>query len=185
MRRTMDDPLREEDIVLRDGRTVTIRPAEPDDAAALLENINLVCAEEVYVLMDEVPYDLDREREWIASFDGHRSALLLATNGGSIVGQVDSRGGEWAKTRHVGLVGIAIRDGWREAGLGSALMARILEWMKARGFRRAELSVFATNERAKRLYESAGFVVEGVLRRQFRIRGEYVDEIRMGKWLGE
>ena len=181
----MGDPLREEDVVLRDGRTVTVRPAESDDAAALLENINLVCAEEIYLLMDEVPNDVDREREWIAAFDGHGSALLVATTGGSIVGQVDCRGGEWSKSRHVGLVGIAIRDGWREIGLGRILMDRILEWMRARGFRKAELSVFATNERARRLYESAGFQVEGVLKRQFRIRGEFVDDIRMGKWLGE
>jgi len=175
--------MRAEEVRLRDGRTVTIRPAEIDDAAALLENINLVCAEEIFLMMDQVPYDLDREREWLSGFDGERSALFVAIHGEAIVGQVDCRGGEWPKLRHVGLVGIAIRDGWREAGLGTAFMSRILEWMRARGFKKADLSVFATNERARRLYKSFGFEIEGVQKRQMLIRGEYVDEIRMGLWL--
>ncbi|OGS49379.1 MAG: hypothetical protein A3K68_02530 [Euryarchaeota archaeon RBG_16_68_13] len=176
--------MREEEVRLQDGPAIRIRPATLDDAAALLENINLVCAEEVFLLMDDVPYDLEREREWIAGFDGQRSALFLAVHDGAIVGQVDCRGGEFSKTRHVGLVGIAIRDGWREVGLGRILMSRILEWMRARSFRKADLSVFATNTRARRLYESMGFEVEGIQRRQFRIRGEYVDGIQMGLWLG-
>jgi len=44
--------------------------------------------------------------------------------------------------------------------------------------------VFATNLRARRLYESLGFEEEGVRRRHVRIRGEYVDEALMGLWLG-
>jgi len=180
----MDDPMRSEDVVLRDGRAVRVRPGELDDANAILENINLVCAEEVYLMMDEVPYDLERERQWLSEFDGERNALFVATHGEAIVGQVDSHGGEWSKMRHVGVVGIAIRDGWREVGLGQVLMARILEWMRARGFKKADLRVFAPNERARRLYESFGFEVEGVERRQVLIRGEFVDELKMGLWLG-
>lgn len=180
----MGDPMRTEEVRLRDGRTVTIRPAEIEDAAALLENINLVCAEEVYLMIDQIPYDLEREREWLSAFDGARSVLFVSVQGDQVVGQVDCHGGEWPKNRHVGLVGIAIRDGWREAGLGTALMSRILEWMRERGFRKADLSVFATNERARRLYGAFGFEVEGIQKRQVRIRGEYLDEIRMGLWLG-
>src|SRR5207247_9437332 len=63
-------------------------------------------------------------------------------------------------------------------------MERILEWMRAQGFEKAELAVFATNARARRLYESLGFVEEGVRRSHVRIRGAYVDEVRMGLWLG-
>ena len=64
------------------------------------------------------------------------------------------------------------------------MMERVLEWMRVRGFAKAELAVFATNDRARRLYESLGFVEEGVRRRHVRIRGEFVDEILMGLWLG-
>src|SRR5207249_12229067 len=124
------------------------------------------------------------ERRWLSSFDGIRSVLLLALAGREVVGSADCQGGTYPKDRHVGGVGIAIRDGWREVGLGRVLMERILEWMRAQGFEKAELAVFATNARARRLYESLGFVEGGVRRSHVRIRGAYVDEVLMGLWLG-
>lgn len=181
----MADPMRSEELRLRDGRHVTVRPGTVDDAKAILENINLVCKEEVYLLMDQVPEDLGAERAWLAAFDGRRNVLFVALEGPTIVGQVDCHGGRYSKDRHTGLLGIAIRDGCRDAGLGRLLMARILEWMRARGFRKATLSVFATNVRARHLYESMGFRVEGVRSRMYVIRGEYVDDIVMDLWLDE
>ncbi|MGQ0798360.1 MAG: GNAT family N-acetyltransferase, partial [Methanobacteriota archaeon] len=97
----------------------------------------------------------------------------------------DCHRGTYPKTAHTGTIGIAVRDGWREAGLGRVLMGRLLAWMPAMGLKKAVLSVFATNDRARRLYASLGFAEEGVLRRQVRIRGAYVDEVEMGLWLGE
>jgi len=180
----MVDPLREEIVTLRDGRAALVRAARLGDEEALLENINLVCKEEVFLMMDEVPWDLERERAWIASFDGQDRALFVAVHDGSIVGHADSQRGDYPKLRHTGTIGITIRDGWREAGLGRILMNRVLEWMRAAGFAKACLSVFATNVRATRLYESLGFQSEGVLSRHVRIRNSYVDEIVMGLWLG-
>ncbi len=174
-----------ETVALRDGRTVLMRPATVEDAEALLENVNLVCAEEIYILLDEVPRDLERERAWIREFDGQRNALFVAVDGDRIVGQVDCHGGRVSKERHTGLIGIVIRDGWREVGLGRHLMDRVLRWMRARGFRRANLSVFSTNTRARGLYESFGFEVEGVRKRQYLVRGQYVDDVIMGLWLGD
>ena len=73
----------------------------------------------------------------------------------------------------------------RIVGLGRFLMNRILEWMRVRGFKKAELCVFASNTRARRLYESLGFLEEGIRRRRVRIRDAYEDEVFMGLWLGE
>lgn len=179
----MADPLREEIVTLRDGRNALLRAARLGDEEALLENINLVCKEEVFLMMDEVPWDLERERAWIASFDGEDRALFVAVHDTSVVGHADCQRGAYPKIRHTGTIGIAIRDGWREVGLGRALMDRVLEWMRARAFAKAELSGFATNARATKLYESLGFRSEGVLSRHVRIRKSYVDEILMGLWL--
>ncbi len=180
----MANALRSEDARLRDGRHVTVRPVVIGDAEAILENINLVCKEDVYVLMDEVPRDLKREEEWLSSFDGQRDVCFVAVDGRTIVGQADCHGGRHSKDRHTGLVGIAIRDGWRDVGLGRILMNRVLDWMRARGFRKAVLSAFSTNDRARHLYDSLGFQVEGVRKRMYVIRGEYVDDVLMGLWLG-
>ncbi len=181
----MADPLRSEVVRLRDGRHLTVRPGTVDDAKAILENINLVCREQVYLLLDEVPRDLAREEAWLSGFDGERNVLIVAADGQAIVGQADCHGGTHSKDRHTGLLGIVIRDGWREAGLGRTLLMRILEWMRARGFRKAVLSVFSTNLRARRLYDSLGFRVEGVRSRMYVIGSEYVDDVIMGLWLGD
>lgn len=181
----MADPLRVEEIALRDRRRVTLRPANFDDVESVLENINLVCKEEVYILPDEIPYDLEAERKWLSAFDGKRNVLFVAADGRRIVGQADCHGGTFSKNRHTGLLGIVIRDGWRGTGLGRALMDRLLEWMRSQGFLKAYLEVFSTNVRARKLYESLGFQVEGIHRAQFKIRGDYVDDVLMGLWLPE
>ena len=178
----MADPMRAETVTLKDGRRVNIRPSRLSDAESLLRNVNLVGKEDVYIMLDRGP-NLDEERQWLRTFDGLRRVLLVADSQGETVGSTDCTPGTFAKTYHVGAVGIAIRDGWRGVGLGRMLMDRILEWMRARGFKKAELAVFASNDRARRLYESLGFEDEGIRRRHVLIRGDYVDEILMGMWL--
>ncbi|NUR65391.1 MAG: GNAT family N-acetyltransferase, partial [Streptomyces sp.] len=52
-----------------------------------------------------------------------------------------------------------------------------------RGARRLTLRVLGHNTPARRLYESEGFVVEGVLPEEFLLDGEYVDDVFMGRGL--
>ncbi len=180
---TATDPLRSETARLRDGRTVVLRPATLDDAAGLMENINAVGAEIEWIISESVGHDVEREKDWIRQYDGAGSVLFLAEAGGRIVGQADVAPGRWPKETHVGTIGIAIQAAWRDAGLGRALMERALAWMRDRQFRKACLSVFSTNARAIALYRHLGFEVEGVRRRQFRVRDAWVDEVLMAKWL--
>lgn len=179
----MADPMRAETATLRDGRSAVLRPAHSGDAASTQRNVNRVGAEEIYIMVDEVTNIAEEER-WLSAFDGERNVLFVAVVDSEVVGAADCHGGTFRKDRHVGGIGIAIQDGWRDVGLGRALMDRVLEWMRARRFEKAELAVFATNTRARRLYESLGFEEEGVRRGHVVIRGEHVDEVLMGLWLG-
>jgi RimJ/RimL family protein N-acetyltransferase len=54
-----------------------------------------------------------------------------------------------------------------------------LELARERGMERVELHVFAENVRARRLYESLGFVVEGTCPRRDKVDGQYRDDIMM------
>ena len=78
---------------------------------------------------------------------------------------------------------IAIVKAYRELGIGHVLIERALAWMKDRSVEKAVLEVFSTNEQAIALYRKFGFEVEGVRRREFKIRGQYVDDVLMAKWL--
>ena len=62
---------------------------------------------------------------------------------------------------------IAVRDVGR--GAGSALLRAALTWLFAEtDANRVDLDVFVENERARRAYEKAGFIIEGRLREYHR-----------------
>src|SRR3989442_14064760 len=135
------------------------------------------------MLRDHVGPSREEEGRWLGTWGGFRRGRRVADGDGEAMGRAAGQGGTYRKTRHVGGIGIAIRDGWRGVGLGRMLMERILEWRRARGFKKAELAVFGTNGRARRLYESIGFVDEGSSRRHVLVRGAYEDAIHVGLWL--
>ncbi|HEV8595332.1 MAG TPA: GNAT family N-acetyltransferase [Thermoplasmata archaeon] len=168
---------------LKDGRTAVIRRAIEADAEALIRNINEVGAEQDWILTESLTWDLRREREWIRGFDDASSILYVAEVDGRVVGQIDAHTSTYPKARHVASLGIAIVRAYRGLGIGRLLMERVLTWMRVRGIEKAVLEVFSTNERAIALYRKMGFEVEGARKRHYKIRGKYVDDVMMAKWL--
>jgi putative acetyltransferase len=86
------------------------------------------------------------------------------------------------KRRHVAGLGIAVHDAFAGRGVGRALMQALIEladhWL---GLVRVELDVDSTNERAQKLYESFGFVVEGRQAKSYFSAGRYTDAILMAR----
>ncbi len=72
-----------------------------------------------------------------------------------------------------------VGEEFRRRGVGRALLDAAVREAEARGARRLTLRVLAPNEPARRLYESAGFVVEGVQSELFLHDGAYVDDVLM------
>lgn len=86
------------------------------------------------------------------------------------------------KMSHVRSLSMAVIDGYREIGVGRALVEYAIDWArKSKGVEKISLSVFSSNERAIELYKKFGFQIEGVLTRQFLLDGKYVDEVQMGR----
>ncbi|MBC9712346.1 GNAT family N-acetyltransferase [Streptomyces sp. TRM66268-LWL] len=79
--------------------------------------------------------------------------------------------------------GIAVADRARGKGVARALIRSACAWAAERGARRITLRVLGHNAPARRLYESEGFRVEGVLPGEFLLDGEYVDDVLMGRVL--
>lgn len=84
------------------------------------------------------------------------------------------------ESAHVGELGILVHRDHRGSGAGRALMRRSLE-LATRRFEIVRLSVFATNVRARRLYEEFGFVTVGTIPRVVRRGNDYFDEVLMVK----
>ncbi|WP_183154262.1 GNAT family N-acetyltransferase [Streptomyces shenzhenensis] len=77
--------------------------------------------------------------------------------------------------------GLAVAESARGAGIGRALLRAVQDEARRRGARRITLRVLGHNTRARRLYESEGFAVEGVLPGEFLLDGTYVDDVLMGR----
>lgn len=87
---------------------------------------------------------------------------------------------------HVGNLGITVRKEYRRIGLGKVLMREIVGLAKKELKPRPEiirLSVFHANEPALKLYKKIGFKKAARIPRQFRHRGELMDEVVMMKEL--
>jgi ribosomal protein S18 acetylase RimI-like enzyme len=110
-----------------------------------------------------------------------REGVLVAVVDGEIAGYVRvQRATRFRSSDHVLTVnGVAVDPERQGRGIGRALMEAAIAEARRRGARRLTLRVFSPNERARRLYESVGFVVEGVLRDEFLLDGRYVDDVLM------
>jgi putative acetyltransferase len=86
------------------------------------------------------------------------------------------------RMRHVGSIGMAVRDDWQGKGVGTALMEAALDladnWLN---LTRIELRVYVENAAGVALYEKFGFEIEGAHRRLAFRNGEYVDAYSMAR----
>lgn len=81
------------------------------------------------------------------------------------------------------LQGLAVDPARQRCGAGRQLVEASVELARGRGARKLALRVLGSNVRARRLYESGGFLVEGVLRAEFFLGGRYVDDVLMARIL--
>jgi RimJ/RimL family protein N-acetyltransferase len=168
---------------LKDGRRARVRPAEPRDAEALIANLSAIGAEGIYLMTERFALTPDEERKILRTYDGLAGLYLVACIGEDLVGGATFLRGAQRKNAHTATVGVALRADARGLGLGAALMRVGIGWARSVGIRKLTLGVFATNERALRLYRTLGFAEEGRLRGQVILEGVPVDELLMALWV--
>jgi ribosomal protein S18 acetylase RimI-like enzyme len=104
-----------------------------------------------------------------ATWGGFAGETLAGTAGLVVSGK--------RKQRHKGhVVGVYVADPWRRAGLGRALLDRLIQQARTDGLVLLTLSVTIGNEAARRLYLRAGFTVYGVEKLSLRIGDTFLDE---------
>lgn len=107
--------------------------------------------------------------------------VLVVEEDGAVLGYVRlHQPGPLPSHVHVLTVnGLAVDPEHQGRGLGRRLLVAALDEARRRGARKVSLRVLAPNARARGLYASCGFVVEGVLREEFLLRDQYVDDVLM------
>ena len=167
------------------GNQIEIRPAVPDDAAAVLAYLKVVGGESDNLTFGPEGPGLSEseEREYLARAASSDNALvLLALCEGVIVGALSFEGGVRARTRHTGELGISVTRPFTGQGIGGTLLLALIAWAEEGGVvRKLNLRTRVDNLGAIRLYERLGWVVEGRITRDQGIGGVFTDTLLMGR----
>ena len=147
------------------------------DGVAALYNEPAVCRQVLQMPFQSI--EVWRKR---LVMDDERRLQLVALHSGEVIGQLGLQQYLRVRQAHVGTFGMGVATAWQGKGVGSRLLKAALDvadnWMN---LHRVELTVFADNQAAQRLYRSFGFEVEGVLRDYALRDGVYVDTVSMAR----
>jgi len=113
------------------------------------------------------------EDEYSFSFNSDNDLIVLAYTD-KIVGIVTITRSTRRKNLHVGTLAIAIDIDYSGKGIGNTLMNKAIEWFRQNnGLSRLQLFVRTDNSKAILLYKKLGFYVEGELRNDTYMDGQY------------
>lgn len=165
---------------------ITIRPAEPGDAHALVELASNVGGEEgSWLLTTEEWRSVADERRYLRAVRRHPdAAVFVAEEESRVIARLSLSRDVHPASRHVGDLGVMVSSTHRRRGVARALLEEGVAWALRMGIQKLELHVFPWNEPAIALYESFGFEREGLRRGQYLRDGAPVDAILMALWLG-
>lgn len=160
-------------------RDIVIRRAEPSDAEAIYRIFQGPRA--VWGTL-QIPYP--SLAVWKTRLEPRDDFYLyVAAVAYEVVGQIGLETfSRRPRRKHVGRLGMAVRDDWQGKGVGSALMRAALDmadnWLN---LTRLELEVYTDNEPAVALYKKFNFEIEGTLRQHAFRDGKYVDSYFMAR----
>lgn len=164
------------------GELVTLRPVRADDADGVWEMVN--DPEGMRLTGTTAEFTRAQIEEWCASLAGREGRVDWAITHGSdeylgeiVLNDIDDHAAS-ANLR------LALRPGQRGRGFGGEAIELVLAHAFAEppdglGLHRVSLDVLSINPRARMLYESLGFVVEGRLRESHRDGEFWCDAILM------
>lgn len=159
---------------------VLIRRAEPSDAEGVAAVFRARSAS-AGTLQNPYP-SVAQWTERLERQTNNLNYMLVAVSGGEIVGHAALHGHDNPRRAHVWLLGITVRDDWQNRGVGTRLMAAIIDladnWV---GAARIELTVYVDNAVALRLYRKFGFELEGTMRAYSLRDGRYTDTHAMAR----
>lgn len=147
-----------ERLKLRDGRVVHVRQLERRDRALLAAAVSRLSQESRYLRFGTAkPHLSERELDRLVDVDHHGREALLA------IDPLTGRG--VAVVRYVQLPGepdvvelaATVADDWQGIGLGSALLAGIMQRACDEGHSAVRASVLAVNSRSIAMLRRAGF----------------------------
>jgi acetate---CoA ligase (ADP-forming) len=146
---------READVALRDGSTVHVRPARPDDREALLAFLRELSEESRRLRFFSPGANLSWAADWASDVDYVQRYGLIATGGKHhrIVGHAgyERTDGDRAE------VAFEVADEYQGRGLGTILLAHLAEAAQEHGVEMFEATVLPDNYKMAEVFRESGF----------------------------
>lgn len=111
------------------------------------------------------------------------AVVIVAETHAGLAGYAEAKGGRFRRNSVTAYVVIGVLASASGHGVGSGLLREPELWAPGHGMHRLELTVMASNTRARGLYERMGFAVEGQRRECLLVGGRLIDELYMAKLL--
>jgi L-amino acid N-acyltransferase YncA len=164
---------------------LAIREATPGDAEGIVAVLNPIIEAGIYTVLD-TPLTVDAERTFIQGCPA-RGVFLVAIDpaDGTVVGFQNTQP-LVAYTHafdHVGETGTYVHLSRRRQGIAKQLFRASFAIAVAKGYEKIFTFVRSDNPAALQTYLHHGFYVVGTARRHARVRGRYVDETLIEKFL--
>ena len=168
----------------QDNRSLLIREADGADAGKVLEFLAAISSETDFLSFGPGEFELTEKQEFDyleKCSNTDNSIYLLALLDEKIVGILFFEAGTRPRTRHAGEMGTSVLQvNWR-MGVFSAILDSFLEWCRTGGvIKKINLKVRTDNYKAVNLYKQKGFSIEGTLKKEMYIDGNYYDNFWMG-----
>ena len=153
-------------IRLKNGTECILRNPNREDAQAILQHMIITSGETENMLRypDEITMSEAEEQDYLDMVESSSDAILISA---VVDGKIVANAGfnpvsKLEKCKHRAEFGISTQREYWGQGIGSQIMAAILEMARQAGYEQMELDVVSDNQRAITLYEKFGFQIYGI-----------------------
>jgi len=169
-------------VKLKDGRTILIKEFQIEDKEKLIEMYESLSDEAVRWGLP--PYTRERlEKGWLSNLQNLIAIAAFYNN--RIVGHAQIFKFPHPRRKGTGDLIIYLHQDFHNVGLGTVMLAKLIELAKKEKLHRIGLDVIVDNRQAIGLYQKFGFKIEGVKKdAYFGEDRKYHDELVMGLLLG-
>lgn len=164
------------------GVEILIRYPEVSDAKEMMDYINTLSDERTFITYQGEHETLESETDFLNSklkqVSEKKSVMLLVFSDNKLIGNSSIDLGKRTE-RHVGTLGISIAKDFRGKGVGKILLEQIEKEAieNLEGLEIIFLTAFASNEKAIKMYENAGYQVFGKFPKGVKLENGYDDHV--------
>jgi RimJ/RimL family protein N-acetyltransferase len=145
-------------VTLSDDRVVVVRPLERRDREGLADAISRLSAQSRYLrFANAKPQMSSRELDFLVDVGRREHRALLAVDPGTGRGVGVVRYVQLQAEPCVAEIAVTVSDDWQGRGLGSAMVAQLIEQARDDRFAALRASVLAVNSRSIAMLLRSGF----------------------------